>query len=77
MFLFLISGYVLLRLFQSRYGILQCNYAGIVLFCRVWCYMSYVYCQKIFSENKKESHSGFFFLMEDEILIVSADEKYA
>ena len=48
LFLFLISGYVLLRLFQVDMVYYKCNYAGIVYFAELWCLYELCVLSKIF-----------------------------
>ena len=55
LFLFLISGYVLLRLFQVDMVYYNVIMPALFILQSFGVYMSYVYCQKYFSENKKES----------------------
>lgn len=53
LFLLLISGYVLLKIFQVDMAYYNIIMPALFILQSFGVYMSYIYCQKIFLENKK------------------------
>lgn len=61
LFVLLIGGYVLLRLFQVDMAYYNLIVPALFILQSFGVYMSYVYCQKYSSENKKESSLILFY----------------
>ena len=61
LFLLLISGYVLLRIFQVDMAYYSLIVPALFILQSFGVYMSYVYCQKYSSENKKNPNWILFY----------------